>query len=243
LSRLNFLLFFLLLVLFSATLVLGNEFEFDNADQAISSGKSFLEKKDFVSGEQCFRKAVEIDPLCSDAWGLLGESMLAGKSSLQIDESDDEIPECLKKAIALDPKNHRAINSLGTFYLYLGNYPTAERYYQEAVSLNPDLIYISNLAQALDQLGKPLVSESLRKSGCDTYPLSFSIHLDYVGQMFSARKYLEALPYFENLIVLANGDPKKEQLVFEMYNKAKTKEAESVFSRISHLLKWPRKHR
>lgn len=76
-SRLNFFLLFLSLALFTATLAIGNEFEFDNANQAISSGRVFLEKRDFASGEQCFRKATELDPLCSDAWGLLGESIFS----------------------------------------------------------------------------------------------------------------------------------------------------------------------
>jgi len=241
LSRHNFLLLFLSLALFPATLAMGVEFEFDSANQAISSGKAALAKKDFASGEQCFRKAVEMNPLCSDAWGLLGESMLAGKSSLQIDESDDEIPQCLEKAIALDPKNHGAMFWLGTFYLYLGDYPNAEKYYQEAVNLKNDRVYISSLALALDQLGRPMASESLRKSGCDTYPLDFKIHLDYVGQMFSSRKYLEVYPYYRNLVVLSKGDLEKEQLVAEIYDKAKKKETSSVSSqasRIFRLLKW-----
>ena len=243
-KRLNFLLLFLFMVSFFSTLAMGNEFEFASADQAVSTGKAYLAKKEYASGEECFRKAVEIDPLCSDAWGLLGESMIAGKNSYRIDESDEEIPQCLQKAISLDPKNHGAFSSLGTFYLYLGDYENAEKYYQKALNLKSDLVYISNLAMVFYLNGNKSASEKLRKLGCDTYPTNFNIHLDYVEQMFSSSKYLEALPYYKRLTVLSEGHPEKEELVIKIYDRAKERESKSIISRFSktfQMLKWQRK--
>jgi len=49
--------------------------------------------------------------------------------------------ENLKRSYELDPLNHFGAWEIGTTYIYLRKYPEAERYYDRAISLAPDLSF------------------------------------------------------------------------------------------------------
>jgi tetratricopeptide (TPR) repeat protein len=117
-------------------------------------GMIHLSKKDYDAAIAYFEKAVERKPDYAAAYRMLGDTYVAKKDV-------DKAIESYKSAVAIQP-NHITNYRLGLLYADLKDYPTAIKYYQQA------LVYDARhaetylwLGQAYYQTGK--VGSALRQ--------------------------------------------------------------------------------
>ncbi|MBU1659450.1 tetratricopeptide repeat protein [bacterium] len=121
-------------------------------------------KNDAQNAELYFKKAIEIDPLCSDAYENIGDlykehhfmqdakkcyamaiklnpNQLTSYIPLgQIYQGDNDMQSalfCFEKALEINPDIAQTYTSIGNLYFADGNLTQAKPYYQKAISLNP----------------------------------------------------------------------------------------------------------
>ena len=95
----------------------------------------FEAERDFSNGDidsaiKKVTKSVNIDKNNAFAWSLLG--------SCYSETNNKECIYCFNQAINLNANYFLALRGLGNFYLKSKDYPNAEKYYSQAISLNPN---------------------------------------------------------------------------------------------------------
>jgi Tfp pilus assembly protein PilF len=89
-----------------------------------------------------YKVALQLDPRNAPAHTLYGNFLQYGTGGgFQASKTKiyDEVEQLYRKAVALDPAQHRALTGLGDFAMHYHNKPAeAGKYYEQAVKLSPD---------------------------------------------------------------------------------------------------------
>jgi tetratricopeptide (TPR) repeat protein len=122
-------------------------------------GNSYMEVGDTDKAFEVLLRAVQINPLLSEANMNLGNVYLTKKMPLQAVEQ-------YEKALTIIGNDAKAMNNLASAYMQLGDYPKAESYYKTALSLDPEYIDVyQNLANAMQMQGRYEDAISQLKAG------------------------------------------------------------------------------
>ena len=120
-----------------------------------SRGSAALQAGDFDAAERIFRSIVEQEPEAHDAW--LALAVIAMNGGLP-----EVAVEHARRAVDLDRKNARYLNSLGVAYGKAGDFAAAERTLRRALKLKPAYGEAHlNLARTLHKQGRS--AESLKE--------------------------------------------------------------------------------
>jgi len=111
-------------------------------------GNSYAAVGDTDMAFKILLRAVQINPLLSEANTNLGNIYLKKKMPLQAIEQ-------YEKALQILGSDAKAMNNLGTAYMQLEDYSKAESYYKTALSLDPQYVDVyRNLANAMQMQGR-----------------------------------------------------------------------------------------
>ena len=111
-------------------------------------GNSYMEVGDTDKAFEVLLRAIQINPLLSEANMNLGNVYLKKKMPLQAVEQ-------YEKALTIIGNDAKAMNNLASAYMQLGDYPKAESYYRTALSLDPEYVDVyRNLANAMQMQGR-----------------------------------------------------------------------------------------
>ncbi|MHC5146289.1 MAG: tetratricopeptide repeat protein, partial [Planctomycetota bacterium] len=111
-------------------------------------GNCYMEVGDTEKAFEVLLRAVQVNPLLSEANMNLGNVYLKKKMPLQAVEQ-------YEKALTIIRNDAKAMNNLASAYMQLGNYAKAESYYKTALSLDPEYIDVyRNLANAMQMQGR-----------------------------------------------------------------------------------------
>ncbi|MHC5093239.1 MAG: tetratricopeptide repeat protein [Planctomycetota bacterium] len=122
-------------------------------------GNSYMEVGDTDKAFEVLLRAVQINPLLSEANMNLGNVYLTKKMPLQAVEQ-------YEKALTIIGNDAKAMNNLASAYMQLGDYPKAESYYKTALALDPEYIDVyQNLANAMQMQGRYEDAISQLKAG------------------------------------------------------------------------------
>lgn len=111
-------------------------------------GNSYMKVGDTDKAFEVLLRAVQINPLLSEANMNLGNVYLKKKMPLQAVEQ-------YEKALTIISNDAKAMNNLASAYMQLADYPRAESYYKTAMALDPEYIDVyRNLANAIQMQGR-----------------------------------------------------------------------------------------
>jgi tetratricopeptide (TPR) repeat protein len=111
-------------------------------------GNSYMDVGDTDKAFEVLLRAVQINPLLSEANMNLGNVYLKKKMPLQAVEQ-------YEKALTIIGNDAKAMNNLASAYMQLADYPKAESYYRTALSLDPEYVDVyQNLANAMQMQGR-----------------------------------------------------------------------------------------
>lgn len=121
-------------------------------------GNSYLDVGDIEKAFEVLQKAVQINPLLSEANMNLGNIYLQKQMPLQAIGQ-------YQNALTILGDEPKTMNNLGSAYMQLKEYARAESYYRTALSLDPDYWDVRrNLAQAMHIQGKLQEAVSLLRA-------------------------------------------------------------------------------
>jgi Tfp pilus assembly protein PilF len=162
----------------------------------------YFQKKEFGKAEECFRKAISIDPDNLRVYNLLGRLYWAQNS---VSRAIEEYQNMLNK----DPRSTQARTMLGIIFETQKNYQQAKMYYEEALQINPHLpVPANNLAWILADGGGDLNQAlSLAQIARQKMPDSPNIN-DTLGWVYYKRNdQLLAISSFKKAIVIDPNNP------------------------------------
>jgi tetratricopeptide (TPR) repeat protein len=111
-------------------------------------GNSYMEVGDIDKAFEVLQKAVQINPLLSEANMNLGNIYLQKQMPLQAIRQ-------YENALAILGNDAKIMNNLGSAYMQLKEYAKAESWYRKAIGADPEYSDVRrNLAQALQMQGK-----------------------------------------------------------------------------------------
>lgn len=96
-----------------------------------SEGDEYFKNSLYRKAEECYQKAVEIDPENENAWYFMGRSCFHKLKEIKA-------IKCFKKAVEINPENGDAWYYIGSNAYYKGNYEEAIIACEKTVKLNPD---------------------------------------------------------------------------------------------------------
>ena len=118
------------------------------ANNALSSGLSFYQSKNYTKAASEFQRAISLDPTNTSSYNYLGNSLLAQK------KTSDAI-KVFKNSLAMDPTQDTVHLSLANIYLGNKDYTHAETEFKTAIKLNPtDTVAPYTLGQMYQQQGR-----------------------------------------------------------------------------------------
>ncbi len=106
-----------------------------------------------------------------------------------------------KKAIKLDPEDHRIYNNLGIAYELSQDYENARAAYEKAVKINPkNSSILSNLAGLSLLEGKPDYAAALYDSAITADPLFVEPYMNLARMFIEMRDFAAAEPYVKSVL-------------------------------------------
>ncbi|MBC8200217.1 MAG: tetratricopeptide repeat protein [Desulfobacterales bacterium] len=150
-----------------------------------------------------FKKAVEIKPDYTPAKNSLGAAYLAEK------KWDDAI-SCFKEISGdlLYVTPHYPLSNLGWAYYNKKKYDLAEKYYQDALKIEPRFaIALSGLGKTYIAAGKIPESVVIFEKAVKISPSSAELYLDLADTYRLSREYKKALNAYKKVIELAPDSP------------------------------------
>jgi len=107
----------------------------DNLKCLNSNMVCFEAENDFLTGKidsaiYKLDKVLNDDDDCARAWSMLG--------SCYSEKNNSKAVNCFEKAISINPYYYLAFRGLGNFFLKDENYSKAEKYYSDAITIDPD---------------------------------------------------------------------------------------------------------
>ena len=140
------------------------------ANNALSSGLSFYQNKNYTKAAAEFQRAISLDPSNTSSYNYLGNSYLAQKKT-------PEAIKVFKNSLAMDPTQDLVHTSLANVYLGQKDYVSAEKEFKAAIKLNPaDTVAPYTLGQMYQQQGRYTDAENqfkkvIRMAPHDANPL------------------------------------------------------------------------
>ena len=209
------------------------------AYDAYLKGRYHQNKPDPASwhrAREFFADAIALDSPFAPAHGALASTWnsLGRAGALLPDEAHARAHAAAEEALRLDPGLAEAHVALGTAKLMMNwDWPSAERAYRRAITLDPDLPEArQNYALLLAAMGR--WPESLREIERARHldPLDVSIHADAGRVLYLARRYDEAIVQLRSTLELEPRDPFALKLLSDAYlRKDMRAEAAAAFSR------------
>lgn len=167
-------------------------------------GNSYMEVGDTDKAFEVLLRAVQINPLLSEANMNLGNVYLQKKMPLQAVEQ-------YEKALSIISHDAKAMNNLASAYMQLNEYAKAESYYKTALSLDPEYIDVHrNLANAMQMQGRYDDAISELKAAVVLNPEDVNAFLllgqicRHTQQFPDAEKYLSKALALDPLLSAAN---------------------------------------
>ena len=140
------------------------------ANNALSSGLSFYQSKNYTKAAAEFQRAIALDPTNTSSYNYLGNSLLA-------QNKNSEAIKVFKNSLAMDPTQDQVHLSLGNVYLGNKDYTNAEKEFKASIKLNPtDTVAPYTLGQMYQQQGRYTDAENqfnkvIRMAPGDANPL------------------------------------------------------------------------
>jgi TolB-like protein/Flp pilus assembly protein TadD len=159
-------------------------------------GAYYLDKNEFESGAEAYKKAIEIDPDSAVAHASLSASYSL-RADWGFEDASMMLPEAyaaVTKALELDPSLAVAHNSMGLIRIVERNWPEAIRSFNRASELNASFPHgHNNLAAILSQMGRhdEAITQVTRAQQLD--PLDDVINANAVGFRTAAGRFAEAI--------------------------------------------------
>ena len=170
----------------------------DNAEHYIGRGLAFYKLKDFETAEKDFRKATELDPGISDAWGNLGAIYLTQKDVAKAEEYH-------LKAISLNDEAEMSYYDLGKIQIYKQDYEKAKEYLEKAVNLNSNIEILQLLADVYQTLNDTDKALSILVTLMDDIPDDVNNLIQIGNLLTNIKEYEKAVDVFSRAMDL---DPK-----------------------------------
>ena len=140
------------------------------ANNALSSGLSFYQSKNYTKAASEFQRALSLDPTNTQSYNYLGNSYLAQNKTA-------EAIKVFKNSLSIDPTQDLVHTSLANIYLGQKNYTAAEAEFKSAIKFNPtDTVAPYTLGQMYQQQGRYTDAENqfkkvMRMAPQDANPL------------------------------------------------------------------------
>ena len=140
------------------------------ANNALSSGLSFYQSKNYTKAASEFQRAIALDPTNTSSYNYLGNSLLAQNKT-------SEAVKVFKNSLAMDPTQDQVHLSLANVYLGNKDYTNAEKEFKASIKLNPtDTVAPYTLGQMYQQQGRYTDAENqfnkvIRMAPGDANPL------------------------------------------------------------------------
>jgi tetratricopeptide (TPR) repeat protein len=140
------------------------------ASNALSSGLSFYQKKDYTKAASEFKRAISLAPSNTQAFNYLGNCYLAQNKT-------SEAIKVYKSSLSVDPTQDTVHTSLANIYLGQKNYTAAEKEFKAAIKILPtDTVAPYTLGQMYQQQGRYTEAETqfkkvIRMAPKDANPL------------------------------------------------------------------------
>ncbi len=150
-----------------------------------------------------FKKAVEIKPDYTPAKNNLGTAYLAQK------KWDDAIA-CFKEITGdlLYATPHYPLSNLGWAYYNKKEYRLAEKYYQDALKIEPEfVIALRGLGKTYIAMGRIPEAISILEKATKNSPRFAELYFDLANAYTLSRKYKKALSAYKKVIELAPDSP------------------------------------
>ena len=190
------------------------------AQRAYFEAQYHLRNGGFQKLFESAKLATEKDPDFADAWAMLGNSygILISFGFLPAQENYPKWKDVVSRAVRLDPDSAQAHNGLAALLLFHDwNWQEAEREFQRAIQLNPNLSEIyAWYAGCLSVQGRlPQALEAARK-GVQLDPFSTAANQALAQQLYYSRRYDELLDQAAKLLPLdANLSHRASALAYE----------------------------
>ena len=162
-----------------------------NADLHFNLGIALSNSNQFKEAVVAYEEAIAINPKFFEAHGNLG-TVLQRLGML------DEAIKSYKKGLSINPQDARGHFNLGTALRDKGSLPEAINSYEKAIALFP------NYTDAYNNLGETLRDHGEMDAAVKNYQEALSRNPDHpnanynMGEfLYLAKKYNEAVPYFE----------------------------------------------
>lgn len=140
------------------------------ANNALSSGLTFYQSKNYTKAASEFQRAIALDPTNTQSYNYLGNSYLAQNKTA-------EAIKVYKSSLTIDPTQDTVHTSLGNIYLGQKNYTAAEQEFKTAIKILPtDTVAPYTLGQMYQQQGRYTDAENqfkkvIRMAPNDANPL------------------------------------------------------------------------
>jgi tetratricopeptide (TPR) repeat protein len=116
------------------------------------------------------------------------------------------------------PKNGRGLMNYGLRMMEKGDYPNAEKYYQEALKYNPYYSYLHiNLGVLYSATNRKAEAEEYFKNATGFDSKNPEVHYFYGNFLFNQKRFAEALPKLKKSIELASAHINSRHTLMELY--------------------------
>jgi predicted O-linked N-acetylglucosamine transferase (SPINDLY family) len=157
----------------------------ENCKAHLTQGNAWLDKGNLEVAADCYRKAVDVDPLSIDARVNLGFALVELRRYV-------EAQPILEEAVRLDPNSHDAFFLLGTAQNALGSRDLAIAAWRRAISRKPDFQTCRKaLVQALVESGEIEAARLIVCDGLALAPDSADLYY-YLGNIDASREAFES---------------------------------------------------
>lgn len=166
-------------------------------------GLTYIGKKKLDLAVKHFKKAIQIKPDFAPAMNNLGTAYIAKK---EWDTAIAYFKEVANNLIYTTP--HFPLSNLGWAYYNKKEYALAEKYYLDALKIEPKFINaLLGLGQTYIALGRIPEAVATLKKAVDIYPSFAQLYLELAKAYTLSRDYKKALAAYNKIAEIAPGSP------------------------------------
>jgi Tfp pilus assembly protein PilF len=166
-------------------------------------GLTYMGKKKLDLAVKHFKKAIKIKPDYAPAMNNLGTAYIAKK---EWDTAIAYFKEVANNLIYTTP--HFPLSNLGWAYYNKKDYALAEKYYLDALKIEPKFINaLLGLGQTYIALGRIPEAVATLKKAIDIYPRFAQLYLELAKAYTLSRDYKKALAAYNKIAELVPGSP------------------------------------
>ncbi|MGC4040850.1 MAG: tetratricopeptide repeat protein [Flavobacterium sp.] len=183
-------------IAFSACLLDDNNSKINNY-----LGHIFSDKRDYIKGEQFYKKAIEKNPKNVEALNGLG-NLYENK------KEHEKAEECYNKAIEINPEYPSSYNGLGSLYDGKEEYDKAKKFYKKAIEIDPKYTFAYyNLGLTYKKLKEYSKAEECYTKAIEINP-NYSSPYNGLGSLhFQKKEYDKAKEFYNKAIEIKPDGP------------------------------------